>query len=134
MPHAPGISRRFLRFMSLINPNWFEKLTPRGKVYAIIAALLAVLIIILVIFWAFSGGKKDENPLINNIGVANGVNGVLTNLVTNQEGVVKNAEINTNQAGNALNKSVNRPSNSFDGNRANSRFCRDFPGDPSCNR
>lgn len=100
-----------------------------------ILAGVGVLILLAIIFWAFSGGKgKDETPLLINVGVDQGKNDVINSLVTNQEKVVNEKSQNTNQAVNALNASVNRPSNQFDGQGSGDRFCRDFPNDPSCLR
>jgi hypothetical protein len=93
------------------------------------------LVLILAGLYAFCGdtGRNEKNERIeSNIDQHKGEANVISNLVDNQNGVVTNAATNTNQAVNALNNSINRPSNSFDGNRANDRFCRDFPTDPSC--
>jgi hypothetical protein len=98
-----------------------------------IAAL--ALVLILVAAYGFCGGSgpsKKEQQLETNIDQQKGVNAVIGNLITNQQQVVNNAANNTNKAIGDLGNSVNRPSNQFDGNRANDRFCRDFPNDPSC--
>lgn len=115
--------------MSLVAPTWIERLSNKQKVAVIVTALIAVLILILLILWAFSGSGKKEGELIGNIGEANGQNAVIANVIRNQNEVVKNAEEKSNEAGNALNLSINRPSNQFDGNRANDRYCRNFPED-----
>jgi hypothetical protein len=83
-------------------------------------------------FAAAADRSKKEQQLETNIDQQKGVNAVIGNLITNQQQVVNNAANNTNKAIGDLGNSVNRPSNQFDGNRANDRFCRDFPNDPSC--
>jgi hypothetical protein len=114
--------------MSLIEPTLFE----RHRTAFIVAGLATLLVILLLIFWAFSGGGKKEGKLISNVGVATGENAIVGNLVVNQGQVVNNAANNTNKAVGDLRNSVNKPSNQFNGAGAGDRFCRDFPGDPSC--
>lgn len=96
--------------------------------WRLMTLLVSLLFLMVLIFWAYSGGKS-EIPLITNIGVDQGKNSIQANLVTNKEKEVNNAANVTNGAINALNNSISRPSNQFDGNRANDRYCRDFPGD-----
>lgn len=95
------------------------------------------IVLVLVMSYVFCGGSgpdKKTEQLESNIDQQKGVNAVIGNLVTNQQQVVNNAANNTNKAIGDLGNSVNRPSNQFDGNRANDRFCRNFPNDPSCKR
>src|ERR1043166_6012413 len=91
--------------------------------WRLIVLLGVVLVIGVLIWWAYSGGGKDETPYIANIGVDNGKNAVITNQVVNQQVEVNNAANNSNQAGNALNVSINRPSNQFNGAGSGDRFC-----------
>jgi hypothetical protein len=100
-----------------------------------IAALVLVLIAIAAYgFCGGSGPSRKEQQLESNIDQQKGVNAVITNQIKEQTNVVNGKAENTNQAVNDLRDSVNRPSNQFDGNRANDRFCRDFPDDPSCRK
>lgn len=98
------------------------------------------LVLTAVVYFSFCSGsstKIDEDNA--NINQGKGAANVITNEISNVNGQISNQanEVNgksgnTNQAGNDLGNSVNRPSNSFDGNGAGNRFCRDFPNDPSC--
>lgn len=113
----------------MIAPNIIER-NPKAF---IIGGLVTVLIIIGLIFWAFSGNRTDkERKLDANIGVSNGVNAVVTNLVTNQTAVVNQAANNSQVAVNNLGMSVNKDSSSFNGVNATDQFCRDFCKDSSC--
>jgi len=71
--------------------------------------------------------KTKEEILIDKT-EANAINGQRTNVQTE----VNNAASNTNNAFNNFDNSVNRDSSQFDGNTANSRFCKRFPLDSSC--
>lgn len=104
--------------------------------WRLIVLLGAVLVIGLLIWWAYSGGGKDETPYIANIGVDNGKNAVIANQITNQEQVVNNAENIANQANANLANSILRDSNSFSSNSddADNAFCSRFPCDSSCAR
>jgi predicted PurR-regulated permease PerM len=117
--------------MTMVDPNWFERRTPRQ----IVAILAIVLILLGVIFWAYcdSSGRGEE-PLIKNIGISEGKNAIQSNLIANQENVVNNAENKANQANANLANSVDRDSGSFSGNAADAddAFCRNFPNDSSC--
>jgi hypothetical protein len=99
-----------------------------------ILVFLAGVVLMIFVIWYFWGGSdnKKEQEIQSNIDVHKGEANVIGNLITNQKEAVNNAAKNTNQAINALGNSINRPSNSFDGNSASDRFCRDFPSDPSC--
>ena len=100
-----------------------------------IGALIAVLVLLGVVMWAFWGDPvREERDLHGNVEAANAQHAVVGNLVANQEGVINNAQINANVAGNALNASVNRPSTEFNSSGASDRFCRNFPADPRCKR
>jgi hypothetical protein len=100
-----------------------------------IGALAIVLLLVMsYVFCGGSGPTKKEQQIQSNIDQQKGVNAVITNQIKEQTNVVNGKSENTNQAVNDLRNSVARPSNQFDGNRANDRFCRDFPDDPSCKR
>jgi hypothetical protein len=100
-----------------------------------IGALAIVLLLVMsYVFCGGSGPDKKDQQIQSNIDQQKGVNAVITNQIKEQANVVNQKAENTNQAVNALDQSVDRPSNQFDGNRANDRFCRDFPNDPSCKR
>lgn len=115
--------------MTLIQPNWFERRTPRQ----IVAILVAILVLIGLILWAYSGDSQSEKERKNavNIGISQGQNGIITDLVENQNGVVQNAANNTNQAVNDFHNSVNRDSGTFIGNSTDV-YCGRFPCDTSC--
>ncbi len=120
--------------MTMIDPTWFEKRTPRQQLAIVVGVLVLILLAVAFVMWLYSDDTLKQGELKGNIGVANGANAVVGNLVNNQNQVIKNAEINANKASDDLNASVNRPASQFDGNRANDRFCRNFPNDPGCRR
>lgn len=97
----------------------------------LIAGGLGIVLIIALIWWAFSSGPS-EIPIITNIGVDQGKNAVIGNLVANQEKNVNKLANTTNQAVNDVGNSINRDSSTFNGDGAGDRFCRDFPLDSSC--
>lgn len=114
--------------MSLIEPTFFE----RHKAACIIGGLVIVLAIVCLIFWAYSDNTKKEGELIGNVGVANGKNAVIGNLVINAEKDVNNAANNTNQAVNNYRESVNRDSSEFGSSGSEHRFCTRWPCDSTC--
>jgi hypothetical protein len=116
--------------MSLIEP-----FIQKHKFVLTIVGLLILLFIIGGVFSFCSRSiDKKEEKLESNIDQQKGVNAVLVNQIANQQEVANGAANETNQALGNLGNSINRPSNQFDGNRANERFCRNFPTDPTCVR
>lgn len=100
--------------------------------WRLIVLLIVALGLIALIWWAYSDSSEKEMELIGNISEQNGQNAVIGNLVGNQQNVVNGKANITNQRLDELNRSINRPSNSFNGAGADDRFCRNFPNDPSC--
>ena len=119
--------------MSLIEPSWPAKIIGAIKEHWILS-LIAFGVLIILLIWLLGSGGSDKkiDQDVSNISEHKGEANVIGNLITNQQTEVNNAANKTNKAVNELGDSVNRPSNSFNGNGANDRFCRDFPGDPSC--
>jgi hypothetical protein len=114
--------------MSLIDPNIFE----RHKEATIVTGCVIAGIVLLLILWAFGVIGKKETALIGNVGVANGKNAVVANLVKNAEVNANVAANKTNQAVGDLGNSVNRDSSQFGSQGAGDRFCLDFPDDSTC--
>lgn len=109
-------------------PEFFKR-----PVVIFVGVCLALLAICL-LWWVLFGGSSDRKDiqLQSNVDQQKGVNSVLVNEAKKAENDVQNKAENTNKAVNALRDSINKPSNQFDGNSAGSRFCADFPDDPSC--
>lgn len=123
--------------MSLVEPTMldrFKMLSPRKQVLSIAIALIVLILGTSLLVWTLSGGGKGkkEERLETNIDRGFGQNAVIGNLVTNQQEAVNNAAKNTNNAIRDLANSVNRDSSTFNGNRANSRYCARFPEDSTC--
>lgn len=115
--------------MSLIAPTMWERTSLRTK----LIVLAGVLLLLGLIFWAYSGGGagEKERKLNENIGIDAGKNVVISNLVTNQQGVVNNAANQTQQGEVNFNLSVNRDSSTFGGSSTD-KFCQRFVCDSSC--
>lgn len=109
-------------------------LSPRKQVLLIVIALIVLILGTSLLVWVVSGGGKGkkEEKLETNIDRGFGQNAVIGNLVTNQQTEVNNAAKNTNNALRDLANSVNWDSSTFNGKRANSRFCERFPDDSTC--
>lgn len=97
--------------------------------------VLAILLIS-VTFYLFCGdGRNNKNERIeSNIDIQRGINGVISNQITNQQGAVNNAETIANQANGNLANARKRDSNSFSGSQsdADNAFCSRNPDDSSC--
>ena len=92
------------------------------------------LLLLGLILWAYSGDdRKKEIDLNKNIGIAQGENNIVGNLIVNKEKETRNAEINANIARDELNNSLRRDSNQFSGNSTD-RFCGkpEFQCDSTC--
>lgn len=114
--------------MSLIDPNFFQR-------HRIALAIGGVILLLFIVggFFAYctNGLDKKEKEIQSNIDQQIGVNAVLANQISNQQGVVNDAANNTNQALGDLANSVNRDSSTFNGNGTN-EFCRRFCDDSTC--
>lgn len=80
--------------------------------------------------------KKQEkiDHIQSNIDQQKGVNSVIEVQRNTAIKELEDAQKNTNLATRELNNSIARPANQFDGNRANERYCRNFPTDPECRK
>lgn len=103
------------------------------KIAIPIACVLALALLAL-FFWVYSDGHKKEGELIGNIGIEQGKNAVIANLVTNQEKAVNAAEQESKNAETNFNQSVNRDSSTFNGgfDESTNAFCRRFACDSGC--
>lgn len=119
--------------MTLINPNWFERRSPRERLLILALGLILLIFAISAIVWVLSGGGKGkkEEQLETNIDRQIGINAVVTNIKTNAEVQANEATNQSNQATANFSNSVNRDSSTFTGNSTD-KFCRRFPSDSSC--